>query len=627
MPVGKNLDRRQGLVDGDGVHDSSLYFERHGVVVDALGRSASEAAFLVRGVGADNAPVALFRVNKDGTIVSGVAGLVAGGVVDNSAAIQAALDAADAAANYQPQTLVLPPGNYLIKTGLTFSGNQGLRLIGHGATLTAGTAGITMLTLGKNTAPTAFATNMDIQGLRLDGASLSNVTGLAVQNCHDSSFRNITIENCATTGLDIQDETFSLLFESCQTQLCGRGCYVHVSAQAFINDKLHFVNCEFFDSVTENVLLDGPATATFIGGSYEKGTTGISITGNSRNVGIYGGHFESNSTADIDCYKNAASSAAASVGGLTIKGGWFTGLSTMPLAIQLKGAVGVDISGIWTEGHTTGINATDSGQTVQLNSNISIKDCEMRDTAAFSGVDGVIAFRASAPISRIVGGSTSLSLRNNANTADNLLLADAGTVTRRGETYIGDTSNAFQTLGVTINQAGADDEIVSLKSSDVAHGETTDTETDTFGAFSKIQTTGGLRADGYGAGTVALQAFGTVTTAVTTKATASGAAVLIDGALKSGTTRAALGANANVLAIRNNASAVALVDADGDVFALRRFYPGTDAGAFQELVGLSGGSGAPNNANGTNGDIYFRSDGGALTTVYQRRSGTWIGIV
>jgi hypothetical protein len=51
------------------------------------------------------------------------------------------------------------------------------------------------------------------------------------------------------------------------------------------------------------------------------------------------------------------------------------------------------------------------------------------------------------------------------------------------------------------------------------------------------------------------------------------------------------------------------------------------------LVGGTGGgqvffgSGAPNNSNGTNGDLYFRVDGGALTTIYQRRAGTWTGIV
>lgn len=60
---------------------------------------------------------------------------------------------------------------------------------------------------------------------------------------------------------------------------------------------------------------------------------------------------------------------------------------------------------------------------------------------------------------------------------------------------------------------------------------------------------------------------------------------------------------------------------------LNKIYPSTDGAALQTACGLYAGTGAPNNANGANGDIYFRSDGGALTTVYQRRAGTWTGIV
>jgi hypothetical protein len=56
-------------------------------------------------------------------------------------------------------------------------------------------------------------------------------------------------------------------------------------------------------------------------------------------------------------------------------------------------------------------------------------------------------------------------------------------------------------------------------------------------------------------------------------------------------------------------------------------YQVTDADALQTACLLRAGTGAPNNANGANGDIYFRSDGGALSTVYQKRTGAWVGIV
>lgn len=58
-----------------------------------------------------------------------------------------------------------------------------------------------------------------------------------------------------------------------------------------------------------------------------------------------------------------------------------------------------------------------------------------------------------------------------------------------------------------------------------------------------------------------------------------------------------------------------------------QFYPSTDAKAVQTACGIFAGTGAPNNANGNNGDIDFNGAGGALTTMYQRRAGTWTGIV
>lgn len=65
---------------------------------------------------------------------------------------------------------------------------------------------------------------------------------------------------------------------------------------------------------------------------------------------------------------------------------------------------------------------------------------------------------------------------------------------------------------------------------------------------------------------------------------------------------------------------------DGEV-RLRKVFPGTPAGAIQNAAGLYGGTGAPNNADGQNGDFYLRSDGGAGTSLYMKRAGAWVGIV
>jgi hypothetical protein len=54
-----------------------------------------------------------------------------------------------------------------------------------------------------------------------------------------------------------------------------------------------------------------------------------------------------------------------------------------------------------------------------------------------------------------------------------------------GLTTIVDTSNAFMTTGLTINQLGADNEILAFKSSDVGHPFTSLAEADTYSTFTK----------------------------------------------------------------------------------------------------------------------------------------------
>ena len=57
-------------------------------------------------------------------------------------------------------------------------------------------------------------------------------------------------------------------------------------------------------------------------------------------------------------------------------------------------------------------------------------------------------------------------------------------------------------------------------------------------------------------------------------------------------------------------------------------HPGTPAGATQAGA-IYGGSGAPNNAQGNNGDFFFRTDtpGTANQRIYVRSAGAWVGIV
>lgn len=132
-------------------------------------------------------------------------------------------------------------------------------------------------------------------------------------------------------------------------------------------------------------------------------------------------------------------------------------------------------------------------------------------------------------------------------------------------TYLNDTANTFQVIGLTLNQADNDDEILSFKSSDVAHAMTADSEADTYGAIGKSDpSNGGFYMKGFCATTTGLQIDGFHTTDNTTKSTSGNAAVHVNGRLRSGTGHTACGADANLVAVKNNGTTRFLLDGDGD---------------------------------------------------------------
>lgn len=125
---------------------------------------------------------------------------------------------------------------------------------------------------------------------------------------------------------------------------------------------------------------------------------------------------------------------------------------------------------------------------------------------------------------------------------------------------------ATRTMGKVILQQGADDdEILELKSSDVAHGMTDRADTDAFGALSKVSATeGGLNIGGYSEGTRGVRVAAEVTTGDTTKSTAAVAPMFVNAALKNGTGVTVMGANENLMVVANASTVRFILDADGD---------------------------------------------------------------
>jgi len=140
--------------------------------------------------------------------------------------------------------------------------------------------------------------------------------------------------------------------------------------------------------------------------------------------------------------------------------------------------------------------------------------------------------------------------------------------------FINDTANTLMTMGMTINQGASDNEAFALKSSDVDHGMTARTETDTYGLLMKCDGAGGglalraLSSANHTATypTLLLMAHSGIA-ADTTKSTAGRALTETYASLISGSGEAAVTADGNLFAVRaNTVGTVAIVDEDGDLW-------------------------------------------------------------
>jgi len=138
------------------------------------------------------------------------------------------------------------------------------------------------------------------------------------------------------------------------------------------------------------------------------------------------------------------------------------------------------------------------------------------------------------------------------------------------------THNTKMTDGLTLDQGTADDEILTLKSSDVDHGMTTFTEVDSFATFRKAAaTTGGLQVSGFSEATEALVLFGAGVIDDSAKTTSARAYIELYSAKKSGTSITTPGANANLVAIGEGANGLMrfLFDVEGSAHADVEWVP------------------------------------------------------
>jgi hypothetical protein len=154
-------------------------------------------------------------------------------------------------------------------------------------------------------------------------------------------------------------------------------------------------------------------------------------------------------------------------------------------------------------------------------------------------------------------------------------------IDKTGGVFIGDTANANMTQGLTINQGAGDDQILTLKSSDVAHGLTSatkrkDVETDDFFTITKLAASGGgvimqaLIEQGLDNVGLSLEVYGA--TGNTTKTTGANACADFYIADHDGSNSLAdIDANGNVFGVKARVGGADvmrfLIDEDGDIYA------------------------------------------------------------
>ncbi len=140
------------------------------------------------------------------------------------------------------------------------------------------------------------------------------------------------------------------------------------------------------------------------------------------------------------------------------------------------------------------------------------------------------------------------------------------TITSGGNVFIGDTANAKATIGLTINQGANDDEILALKSSDVAHGMTDLAETDTYFSLQKASASqGGVNAQAFSDNTeyAWYMQGATLASANTAKSTSAVGVITMAAATKSGTGRTAVTTNGNLVVMKNDGTTRFIFDGEG----------------------------------------------------------------
>ena len=246
---------------------------------------------------------------------------------------------------------------------------------------------------------------------------------------------------------------------------------------------------------------------------------------------------------------------------------------------------------IFVDGGSNHVNigtATDLGGVLNVNGNI------------FG--DGFVQDVGGTEIGRMSSSGNNMIYRSSVSDGDLLLQVNAGGafisgmkldasaaglgIFNSGITTGGEDTPDVNAGGITLDQNANDGNILTFKSSDIAHGMTDNGETDTYFFIKKgSATAGGVYIQGFSEEDQAVRITGAVTTVSTGEATNQSPAVKVEGSKKSGDSIGAMGADDNVFGITNHGSQVVLFKGDGEIFSDQSATVGTyDAYEDAQLV-------------------------------------------
>lgn len=273
------------------------------------------------------------------------------GVTDDSASIQAAIDAANAAGG---GTVLAPTGSYKILTGLTLK--QNVLLVGTGMTATiivCGKSGMDMVTL------VGTSSTNQCSGLRDLQLHCNNLAtrGIKVTDSWFVDFHRVFIEGASATDGALVTSTAGISSSHVQFRQCWiRGATYDIHLTGVFTTGIDIIDCELSNATNGLAVEATSGYAVAVYGSIIEGCSGPgarvegSATGGASLIfASTDSYYESNTTADLDINPSAATNSLPNV---SLKGCVMVGSTARGVRMNAKTSL-LQMSGCLSGGHGT----------------------------------------------------------------------------------------------------------------------------------------------------------------------------------------------------------------------------------------------------------------------------------